>query len=88
MKLYLLTAISSIGYDCYDSFMIMAPNAKRARALAQEAGGEETHREITKKGIKNHNNYHFWTSRKHSSCELFKINEHPEGIVIKSFNAG
>lgn len=41
MKIYLLTRKDRIGYDEYDSKVVVAKTAKRARDLANEEQGDE-----------------------------------------------
>ena len=73
----MLTAKTELGFECYYSFVINAYSEEEARRIAQFEGGVETKKKNSNKKKP------FWTSNKHSSCELLNKNE--LGIVCSSY---
>tara|TARA_R110000868_G_scaffold141721_1_gene358446 strand:+ start:151 stop:402 length:252 start_codon:yes stop_codon:yes gene_type:complete len=82
LKIYHLAAKAGVGYDSYDSFVVIADNETEARALCAEVAADEGE--------------HTWQRPMHSSCayigeatadsEAGKVLL--EHIVVASFTAG
>ncbi len=81
MKIYRISRKDSGGYDTYDGFVIVASNAKHARAMAAaQADG-------TGKGP---NEQEVWLNSQQSTIQSIGITpaSTPAYVVLDSFNAG
>ena len=76
IKLYILNAVKEIPYDSYDSFVVRAPNERKARDYAHDARSNESYQ---------YNN--FWLDSEYSSCEVLTVAGEP-GVIASSYNAG
>ncbi len=75
MKLYLLSTVEIVGYDCFGSHMIVAKSEESARKLAAEIADDE--------------DVDTWLNSQLSTCNRIKVNKlDAEEILISSFNAG
>jgi hypothetical protein len=73
MKLFLLKRDGSdIGYDQYDSFVIIAKNEEEARNIADNSCGDEGR---------------IWNNKDLVSCDII-LPKGSSGIISSSFNAG
>lgn len=73
MKLYRVTRKGEVGWDEYDSFIVLAENEDEARRLAQTAAEEGEWQPPANAFTK-------------GKCDEVNLNE--AGVVLGSFNAG
>lgn len=68
MKLYLLKALISRGYDCNDGFVVCAVSYKQARVLAAKHASDE--------------GYDFWMDPELTSCKVLDANKLKDPQVV------
>jgi len=80
MRLFVLNATISIGYDEYDSFVVRASNEAKARAIATVAEfGDDPSRRYGYSDV--------WLNPEKSTCLPLSGDGQP-GVIVSSYNAG
>lgn len=76
LQIFHMAARQSVGYDSYDSFVVVAGSESEARTIAAECAGDEGEE--------------LWLDGQFSSCTAIGT-PHADlevGVVVSSFNAG
>lgn len=79
MKLWILSRIDDVGYDEYDSFVVLAKDESEARELANDydpVASYDTRRK------------HRWDNSKIVTCEQISLRTRKAFVLLGSYNAG
>ena len=79
MKLWILSRIDNVGYDEYDSFVVLAKDESEARKLANDydpVASYDTRRK------------HRWDDSKIVTCEQISLRTRKADVLLGSYNAG